>query len=255
MSHNIKLGCVEFLNSQPLIYPLDAGLIPHSFEIEYDVPSNLVAKLKAGNLDIALASTGALLELDDDYSFIPGIGICSDGPVRSVLLCHAGPIRDLKVVHQDPASVTSNLLAKIILNEHYGVTPEFRPPGETAVSAAGLNNGEGCVLIGDRALREYATAPEICDLGSAWKEFTGLPFIYALWIGRREFITDEVRIPLYTSMLVGSMMIEDIVDEQSELPLSREASINYLRESIIFPVDELAEAGLDRYLDYAKKLS
>ena len=125
MDRKIKLGCVEFLNGLPLIYPLELGLLENPFEIIKDVPAVLVDKLRSGEVDIALASTGALAELGSDFSYIPGIGICSDGPVRSVLLCYSGDIEELTRVYPDKASVTANKLAKIILRDLYKTEPEW----------------------------------------------------------------------------------------------------------------------------------
>jgi chorismate dehydratase len=255
MNNKIRLGCVNFLNGLPLIYPLQAGLLPHPFEISLDVPSVLVEKLSKGELDIALASSAALMRLGQDYSYIPGIGICSDGPVHSVMIYYNGEISSLKCVYTDPSSVTGNLLARIILDKAYGIQPKFPPHEKAPKKRDTLKEGEGRVLIGDRALRAHFGTHQCFDLGIAWKELTGLPFIYALWIGRREFITDEARVPLYNAYLMGRLMIPDIVASHEKLPLQPEAAISYLEDYIIHEVTEEAENGLSYFIKLAGEYS
>jgi chorismate dehydratase len=253
LDRKIKLGCVNFLNACPLIYPLKSGLLPHPFEIHMDVPSALVAGLRNGALDVALASTGALLRLGDDFSYIPGIGICSDGSVQSVVICHAGDIENLAHLYLDPASVTGNILAKIILDKKYNIRPQFLPVDKGPVNIASLKTGEGCVLIGDNALEAGAEEHGCIDMGEAWRELTGLPFIYALWTGRREFITDEVRVPLYNSYLMGVSMIPRIISSYTRLPLEPGDAVKYLEENLIYEVTDEAEAGLELFLKFAEE--
>jgi len=253
LSDEIKLGCVDFLNGLPLIYPLDKGLLPHPFDIEKDVPSALNEGLRSGKYDIALASSASLLTLGDGYSYIPGIGICSDGPVASVCIFHEGPIESVGAVYLDPASRTGNALAKIILKHQYSVNPEFIGPGDNPPSPGGLAEGEGCVLIGDRALKASTEFYDRIDLGEAWYGMTGLPFVYALWIGRKEFITDEVGIPLRNSLLMGKSMIGEIVASCPDLPVTKEIAETYLRKHILYDVTNDAEAGLGRFLHLAEE--
>ncbi len=254
MSGKIRLGCVQFLNALPLSYPLETGLVPHRFEIIKDVPSALARGLAFNELDIALASTGALLELDDAYSFIPGIGICSDGPVASVCVFHNGDAGGIKRLHSDPASRTGNLLARIILRERHGVEPEIISSNES-MDPAKLPANDACVLIGDNALRAASAGGCAIDLGSEWKELTELPFVYALWIGRKEFIDERAEIPLRNSMLIGKSMIRQIVESRDNLPLPPELAENYLRENIEFDVTDAAEAGLAKFLKLAGELT
>jgi len=253
LDRKIKLGCVNFLNACPLIYPLNSGLLPHPFEIHMDVPLALVAGLRNGELDVALASTGALLQLGPEYSYIPGMGICSNGPVQSVVICHVGDIECLTHLYLDAASVTGNLLAKIILDKTYNIHPQFLPPGKAPANMDSLKAGEGCVLIGDRALEAGAKVRKCIDMGGAWRELTGLPFIYALWMGRREFITDEVRIPLYNSYLLGVSMIPRIISSYTHLPLEPDDAVKYLEENLIYEVTEEGEAGLECFLKLAEE--
>ncbi len=218
-----------------------------------DIPSTLVDGLHAGKFDVALTSSASLLALGEEYSYIPGIGICSNGPVASVCIFHKGCIENINQIYLDHASRTGNTLAKIIMNGHFNISAEYVEPSERTPSPDDLNDGEGCVLIGDRALKASTEHYERIDLGEAWRDMTGLPFVYALWIGRKEHITDEVAIPLHNSLKIGKSMIREIIASVSELPVPAETAELYLRRHIAYDVDEDAEAGLGRFLRLAEE--
>jgi chorismate dehydratase len=226
-------------------------MLPHPFEIEKDVPSALIEGLRTGRYDIALASSASLLTLGDEYSYIPGIGICSDGPVASVCIFHKGSPGKLNKVYLDPASRTGNALSKIILEQHLSITPEYIDQGNKRPSPEALTDGEGCVLIGDSALVESTEFYYRIDLGDSWKQMTGLPFVYALWIGRKDVISDRISIPLYNAHRLGKAVIPEIIESSTDLPVSRDIAENYLRNHIQYDVTEDAEAGLGRFLRLA----
>ena len=250
MDRRIRLGCVEFLNAVPLVYPLEYDMFPHPFEIHKDVPSALAKGLVEGKYDIALASTTALLGLGDEYSYIPGIGICSDGPVKSVLVYFVGDINRLQKLYLDPASLTGNLLSRIILEKKYGIKAALIK-GEQ-VDPRALKDGEGCVLIGDKALTAYVGTCDRLDLGREWKELTGLPFVFGLWIGRKEFITDEARIPLYNSWIIGRSMVPRIISSLGHLPVKPDVALDYLERCVTYEITEDHETALDLFLNIAR---
>ena len=218
-----------------------------------DIPSALVDGLHANKYDVALASTASLLTLGEEFSYIPDIGICSNGPVASVCIFHKGGIENISKIYLDHASRSGNTLAKIILKEHFNISTEYIEASDAGLSPDDLNDGEGCVLIGDRALVASTEHYERIDLGEAWREMTGLPFVYALWIGRKEHITDEVSIALHNSLNIGKSMIKEIIASVSELPVAAETAELYLRRHISYDVDEDAEAGLGRFLRLAEE--
>jgi chorismate dehydratase len=143
-------------------------------------PSELARRLHGGELACALVSSIELFRRPD-LTFAPGIGIVADGPVHSVRLFSRVPIPQITSVALDTSSLTSVALLKIVLAEQFGLAPRYVP--ESPNLAVMLDRADAGLLIGDAGYREYDASLHVLDLGAAWKELTGLPFVYALWIG------------------------------------------------------------------------
>src|SRR5262249_16758585 len=148
-------------------------------EIVHLTPSRIADALAEGSLDIGLVPVAALAG-HPEWSVLPGLGIASEGPVRSVLLISKVKPEQITRLVLDPASRTSNQLARLWLR-HRGRTPDVLP-GPPRL-AERLELGDATVAIGDEALFWPATEAISIDLGGAWTEWTGLPFVFAVWAG------------------------------------------------------------------------
>jgi chorismate dehydratase len=180
MEGTIRVGAVNYLNTKPLICDLE-GLAPE-VELVLDVPSRLADLLAAGELDVGLIPVIEYFRAGD-YSVVPGISIASRGPVLSVTLFSRVPWPHVRRVALDAGSRTSAALTQILLRKRYGVTPELAPlPLDGSAEDA---DADAVLLIGDRAMR--ACLPGFAhafDLGQEWADWTGLPFVYAVWAVR-----------------------------------------------------------------------
>jgi len=169
-----RVGSVKALNTVPLTRGIEDQVI-------HTTPAKLAELLRADELDAALVSIVEPL-LNDRYDILDGIGVASLGEVKSVLLAHRQPLEEMREVYCDTASLTSVRLLRVLLAER-GLNPEFKPL--TVYDFA--NAPDNLLLIGDAALN-FLFSPhthEILDLGAAWYEMTGLPFVYAAWSLRR----------------------------------------------------------------------
>jgi len=169
-----RVGSVPYLNTAPLTRGLEEQLV-------FAHPSELARRLRQDELDAALVSVTEVL-FNDRYDILDGIAIASLGEVQSVFLAHRGPLEEAREIYCDTASLASLNLLKVILAER-GLKPELKPL-PAYKDAAALDN---VFMIGDQAIA-FARAPhehEILDLGTAWYEMTGLPFVYAVWALRR----------------------------------------------------------------------
>lgn len=185
----IRLGRIGYLNVLPLHYPLEQGILQGDFKLVSGPPASLNLLMDQGQLDISGCSCIEYARHPEKYLILPDLAIGSRGPVQSVLLlCRTRP-EDL-----DGASVlvsaqthTSAALLDLLLRQHIGVTPSYRIGDATALLAAG-ERPEAILCIGDEALnlRRHPDYPTRMDLGEAWREWTGLPFIFGLWIANRE---------------------------------------------------------------------
>ena len=145
-------------------------------------PRLLRKKLRSGEVDAALLSSVEVLADRRRFSFAPGFGVCSRGPVDSVKLLLRTPPEEVKTLALDPHSLTANLLARAILELQYGARPR-RLRYDATPAGWRRSKADAGVVIGDRALSFPKTRH--LDLGAEWQRWTGLPFVYALWIHRR----------------------------------------------------------------------
>ncbi len=176
----IRVGAVNYLNTKPLI----EGLTDFApvVELSLDLPSRLADQLAAGDLDVGLVPVIEYFR-GANYTHVPHIAIASRGPVLSVTLFSRVPWDAIRTVALDEGSRTSAALARIILRKRYGVRPAFTPLPIDA--PADDVNADAVLLIGDRAMRACLPGYDYAfDLGWEWANWTGLPFVYAVWAVR-----------------------------------------------------------------------
>ena len=190
-----RVGHIQFLNCLPIYWGLMRSGALIDVDLHKDTPERLSASLVAGDLDIGPISLVEYLRHADDLLLLPDLAVGSDGPVLSVNVVATRPLADLDgaKVALGSTSRTGVLLAQMLLADRYGVRPEyFRcPPDLTQM----LLEADAGVLIGDVALRALYDAPRrgltVTDLGQAWREWTGLPMVFAVWATRRDFAADH----------------------------------------------------------------
>ncbi|MBQ0892130.1 MULTISPECIES: menaquinone biosynthetic enzyme MqnA/MqnD family protein [Micromonospora] len=186
-----RVGHIQFLNCLPIYWGLMRSGALLDVDLHKDSPDRLSAALVAGDLDIGPISQVEYLRHADELLLLPDLAVGSDGPVLSVNVVSTKPLTELDGgrVALGSTSRTGVLLAQLLLGERYGVRPDyFRcPPDLTQM----LLEADAGVLIGDVALRALYEAPrrglEVTDLGQAWREWTGLPMVFAVWAVRRDF--------------------------------------------------------------------
>src|SRR4051812_22510323 len=186
-----RVGHIQFLNCLPIYWGLVRAGTLLDVELTKDTPDRLSEMLVAGDLDIGPISLVEYLRHADELALLPDIAIGSDGPVLSVNLVAQVPLAELdgRRVALGSTSRTSVLLARMWLEQVHGVRPEYFtcPPDLTTM----LLEADAAVLIGDTALRATYDSPRrgltVHDLGAAWREWSGLPMVFAVWAVRREY--------------------------------------------------------------------
>jgi chorismate dehydratase len=186
-----RVGHIQFLNCLPIYWGLMRSGALLDVDLRKDTPDQLNAALVAGDLDIGPISLVEYLRNHEDLLLLPNLAVGSDGPVLSVNLVTTRPLGELdgRPVALGSTSRTGVLLAQMLLAEKHGAEPEyFRcPPDLTQM----LMEADAGVLIGDPALRAMYEGPshgvEVVDLGQAWREWTGLPMVFAVWAVRKDF--------------------------------------------------------------------
>ncbi|MCJ2163083.1 MULTISPECIES: menaquinone biosynthesis protein [unclassified Pseudodesulfovibrio] len=184
----LRLGKIGYLNVLPIYHPLETGLIENDFAISSGPPSELNRLMDDGLLDLSAASSIEYARHPEKYYLIPDIAIGSRGPVQSVLLLCRRPMEKLSgtTILVSAQTHTSAALLRILLTKHWKIRTDFT----TGNASLALKNGErpeAILAIGDEALnlRYHPDYPHRIDLGEAWRELTGLPFIFGVWLVQR----------------------------------------------------------------------
>ncbi len=195
-----RVGHIQFLNCMPLYWGLARTGSLLDFELTKDTPEKLSEQLVGGDLDIGPITLVEFLKAADDLVAFPNLAVGCDGPVMSCVIVSQVPLDQLdgRRVALGSTSRTSVRLAQLLLAERFGVRPDYYtcPPDLGLM----MQDAEAAVLIGDAALRaNLHDAPrlglQVHDLGALWKEWTGLPFVFAVWAARKEYVERE---PLIT---------------------------------------------------------
>ena len=241
---SVKIGSVPYLNARPLVDWLQRNPQP-GVELCYAHPSQLIPALFAGELDVAMASTFALLE-HPSWLLLSGLGITVRGRAASVRLLSTKPPGEITTLALDRSSRSSVVLARIVLADGYGVTPQVidMPPDPQAM----LARADGAVLIGDVGLAMSGEGLFDLDLGSAWWDLTGLPFYFAGWIARDERALASVAPLLYRSSEYGLARLPAIAEKSAiALHLPEDLCVDYLMNVMQYRAGEPEVAGLHEF--------
>ncbi|HVV00754.1 MAG TPA: menaquinone biosynthesis protein, partial [Verrucomicrobiae bacterium] len=235
-----RAGSVRYLNAVPLARGLEDELV-------FATPSELAGMLQRDELDAALVSVTEVL-FTNRYDVLDGIAIASLGEVKSVLFAHRRPLEQVKEVFCDPASLTSVQLLRILLSER-GLNPEFKP----LPSYEPATLPDAFLLIGDPAI-DFLRAPhdhQIMDLGAAWYEMTGLPFVYAVWALRRGIQNFDLRRRLREARDFGLDTLDHIIRTRTEY--DQEFRKDYLGWHIHYHLGSDEKRGLARFAEFLRK--
>ncbi len=187
----LKLGKIGYLNVLPLYYPLESGAVPNPFQIISGAPAHLNQLMAEGELDLSVVSSIEYARHNERYYILPDLSISCCGAVKSVLLFSRVPICELdgSEVLVSTQSHTSIALLKILFAFHLGLQAAFKPGNCTDVLLQGKPT-QAFLAIGDEALRLQRCSfyPHRLDLGKAWHAWTGLPFVFALWVIQRQTV-------------------------------------------------------------------
>lgn len=195
----IRVACVQYLNTAPLVEGLDKlkglTIIPA-------VPADIAPMVRSGQADLGLASIIDAADSDTPLSIVPAGMIGCDGPTLTVRLFSTVPLEKVTQVCVDADSHTSVALARVLLAERFRVRPdifEFNALERIALGGATPHQDdqgwpETLLLIGDKVVTHSPPAVKYAhqlDLGEAWKDLTGLPFVYASWMCRTKTLDDD----------------------------------------------------------------
>lgn len=186
-----RMGRIGYLNVLPIYHALESGVIRHDYELLYGPPAELNNRMAAGHMVAASTSCVEYARRPERYLLLPHLAIGSNGPVQSVLLLSRSPVETLsgKRILVSAETHTSAALLRLLLKERYSLHDIGYVTGSATEMVASGNPPEAFLAIGDEALRlrRHPLYPHMLDLGDAWTAWTGLPFIFGVWVADRRF--------------------------------------------------------------------
>ena len=247
----IRVGAVNYLNAKPLIEGLTR--FAPNVELSLDLPSRLADRLAAGAIDVGLIPVVEYFR-GKNYSFIPNIAIASRGPVLSVTLFSRKPWPQIQTVALDEGSRSSAALTQILLSKRYGVQPKLQPlPIDAAAESL---DTDAVLLIGDRAMQACLPGHRYAyDLGQEWTDWTGLPFVYAVWAVRAGVKLGDAEQAFHMAKDYGVTHVGLIAEREAPL-LELDAGYcrRYLDTLIRYDLGPQELAGMERYRELALDL-
>ena len=246
----LRLGAVSYLNTKPLVYGLDRD----RFDIRFDVPARCAELLHAGEVDLGLIPAIEYLR-GREYHIVPDVSIASDGDVATVALFTRQPIEQVKSIALDLSSRTSVALTRVLCARHWQIEPAFTPSQPDLEGM--LERADAALVIGDPAFDIDPAQQRVSkiDLGAEWKAMTGLPFVYAMWVGREGAASPSQCRALQQARDQGLAHLADIARDVSGGDRELEQrSLVYLRDNLKFSLGDREAAGLRRFHELAADL-
>lgn len=241
MQKKVRVGAVSYLNTKPLIYGFEHGMMSDEVDLIIDYPSKIASMLLKDEIDVGLVPVAIIPEMKQ-YFIISDYCIGSVGEVASVCLFSEVPLNKIETILLDYQSRTSVALLKVLIRNFWKIKVVFEETSENYQSK--ISGTTAGLVIGDRALQQRKVSSYIYDLGTEWKNFTGLPFVFAAWISNKKL--DSCFIQHFNEAnAFGLHKIDEVVNKN---PFEVFDLHKYYNHYIRFDMDEKKKKGLELFL-------
>jgi chorismate dehydratase len=242
-----RIGAVSYLNTRPLLLGFAQEGFKNRIDLVKSYPANIAEDLLAGQIDIGLVPVAIVPELSNPH-IVSKYVLGTNGAVASVALFSEVPIHQIKSIYLDYQSRTSVQLLKILLTEYWKVEVDFLLATEGYIDQ--ISGTTAGVIIGDRALENLSKYPYVYDLGLAWKQHTGLPFVFAAWVANQP-IPSEFMAAFDAANGYGLAHLDEVI---ALIPAQEQVYDlhKYYTENISYVYDEEKKQGLARFLEALK---
>jgi len=242
-----RIGAVSYLNTRPLLLGIEQESFLKSIDLVKSYPANIAQDLLSGKIDIGLVPVAILPQLSDPH-IVSNYVIGANGAVSSVALFSEVPIDEIKSIYLDYQSRTSVQLLKILLSQFWKKEVEFISATEGYI--AQISGTTAGVIIGDRALENLSKYPYVYDLSLAWKQHTGLPFVFAAWVANQP-IPAAFMAAFDTANGYGLAHLDEVI---ALIPAQEQVYDlhKYYTENISYVYDEEMKQGLAAFLNFIK---
>lgn len=241
METKIRVGAVSYLNTKPLIYGFENGMMKDDVDLMIDYPSKIASMLLKNEIDIGLVPVAIIPEMKEHH-IISDYCIGSIGEVASVCLFSEVQIDKIERVLLDYQSRTSVALLKILIKEYWKIDVVFEnTTGDYQSKISGTTAG---LVIGDRALKQRKISSYIFDLSLEWQKFTGLPFVFAAWISNKPLPDNFIDL-FNDANKVGLQNLAKVIENNNSAFYDLET---YFTRNISFKLTEEKRRGMELFL-------
>ena len=254
----LRMGRISYLNVLPIYHPLEAGILPHDYELVAGPPALLNDMMGRGELHVSSCSCFEYARRPERYYLVDDLSIGSRGPVMSVLLLSRVPVEELggHEILISGESHTSVALLRLLMRDRYRQAVTYRT-AQVSPALRSATPPTAFLAIGDEALRlrQHPDYPYRVDLAEAWREWTGLPFIFGVWVVSRDaadrgLFHDDPGELLRRGRDWGLAHMDVILDLTGHgCPLSREDLAFYYREGLVYSLGEEELRGLHLFYE------
>jgi len=250
----LRYGRIAYVNVAPVETAFDVGAVTRDVDVIGAVPTQLNAAMSEGRIDAGAISTAHYLAHQDEFARLADLCIAADGPVRTVLFVSPKPPALLgdATVAVTSHSASGRALLAALLSGFRDVRPSYEVVDDALAAARA---GRPALVIGDDALTVRAELPpaQVHDLGEAWRAWTGLPFVFAVWAVRRQTLAERPEdVAALTEALIaardwGDRHRDAVIDAAvAAKPYHRGLYVDYFTR-LSYRCDERAEQGLERF--------
>lgn len=245
MQTKIRVGAVSYLNTKPLIYGFEQGMMADRVDLKIDFPSSIASMLLKNEIDVGLVPVAIIPEMKE-YHIISDYCISSEGEVASVCLFSEVPLEKIEKILLDYQSRTSVKLLKILVKQFWKIKVVFEET--TGEYQSKISGTTAALVIGDRALKQRKVSPFIFDLGEAWEQFTGLPFVFAAWVSNKK-LDNTFILSFNEANALGLENLAEIIKKNDNSIFDLDA---YYTKYIKFSMNEKKKQGLQLFLEKIK---
>ena len=241
MSRKLNLVAVSYFNTLPFISAIKESDLLSDINVNLQHPANCARAALEGTADIALIPVAILNQLTD-YTVVTDYCIGCNGRVDSVMLYSQVTINEIQNVVLDYQSKTSVQLVKVLAENYWDINPNWQQ-GELGFENS-INGNTAAVVIGDRTFEMHGKFKYEYDLGEEWKKYSGLPFVFAVWVAKNN-VDSEIIESLNATLKHGIASINLLNIDNQNL---NESQVRYLRDRINYRLDANKRNGLARFL-------
>jgi chorismate dehydratase len=240
----LRLSAVSYLNTKPFIYGLYRSELAQTIDLSLDIPSVCAQKLLAGEVDIALTPVAIIPELSEAY-LVSNFCIGATGKVKTVCIFSNKPLNEIQRIYLDFHSRSSVALTKLLCENYWNIHPELIPANQGFEQL--IEGNTAALIIGDRAIGLENKYPFVYDLGEAWIQWTGLPFVFAAWVAVKPQ-NQELMQRFNQALQLGIDHLPELLKILPNIPnFDTEA---YFKKNISYDLDGPKWQGLNRFLNH-----